>query len=69
MLVRRLQLRGFLLRDHMSRRQAFLDYAVPAIAAGRLAFREDVTQGLENTPTAFARLLTGRSFGKGLVRL
>lgn len=68
-LVRRLTVRGFLLRDHLARRPAFLDYALSGLRAGRLTFREDVTVGLENTPDAFARLLTGRTFGKALVRV
>ena len=36
---------------------------------GTLRHREDVVEGLENAPEAFAGLLTGKSFGKLLVRV
>lgn len=68
-LVRRLTVQGFLLRDRIERRPAFLEYAVDRIRSGQLKFREDVTEGLENTPQAFARMLTGKAFGKALVKL
>ena len=40
-----------------------------ARSQGRLAFREDVVDGLENAPAAFQRLFDGRNFGKLLVRV
>ena len=36
---------------------------------GRLAFREDIVDGLENAPVAFQRLFDGRNFGKLLIRV
>ena len=36
---------------------------------GRLAFKEDIADGLENAPAAFQRLFDGRNFGKLLVRV
>ncbi len=36
---------------------------------GRLSFKEDVVEGLENAPAAFPRLFEGRNFGKLLVRV
>ena len=38
-------------------------------ASGRLKYREDVVDGLENAPAAFLGLLQGRNFGKLLVRV
>ena len=38
------------------------------LANGRLAFKEDIVEGLENAPLAFQRLFDGRNFGKLLVR-
>ena len=34
------------------------------VRAGRLKFREDVVDGLENAPRAFIGLLRGENFGK-----
>jgi NADPH-dependent curcumin reductase CurA len=37
--------------------------------SGRLRHREDILGGIEQMPEAFLRLLSGRNFGKQLVRL
>jgi hypothetical protein len=39
------------------------------IKAGRIRYREDIREGLENAPAAFIGLLEGANFGKLLVRL
>ncbi len=39
------------------------------VADGTVRYREDVVDGLEAAPDAFAGLLTGRNFGKLLVRV
>ncbi len=36
---------------------------------GQFRYREDVTDGLENAPEAFCRLMQGQNFGKALVRV
>jgi hypothetical protein len=36
---------------------------------GRIKYREDMVQGLENAPRAFLGLLEGRNFGKVVVRV
>ena len=39
------------------------------VAAGKIKYRESITQGLENAPKAFIGLLKGENFGKQLVKL
>ncbi len=39
------------------------------LAAGKLRYREDVTDGLENAPRAFIGMLRGENRGKALVRV
>jgi NADPH-dependent curcumin reductase len=39
------------------------------VADGKVRYREDVVEGLESAPEAFRGLLTGRNFGKLLVRV
>ena len=39
------------------------------LGEGRLAFKEDIVDGLENAPAAFQRFFDGRNFGKLLVRV
>jgi NADPH-dependent curcumin reductase CurA len=39
------------------------------IRTGRLKYREDVVEGLENAPAAFLGVLRGKNFGKLLVEV
>ena len=41
----------------------------PWVAAGKLHYREDVVEGLENAPEAFIGMLEGANFGKLVVRV
>jgi hypothetical protein len=69
-LSKSLILRGFInyefAAEHYS---AFLRSVSAAIADGRVRYREDITDGLENAPAAFIGMLKGRNFGKALVRV
>ncbi|MES2903658.1 MAG: NADP-dependent oxidoreductase [Pseudomonadota bacterium] len=68
-LMRRLTVRGFLLRDHAHRREQFLADMQEWHRCGLVQYREDIAEGLEHAPAAFSRLLQGENFGKALVRL
>lgn len=68
-LTKRLSLRGFILSDHLERRQAFEDDIIPWIAAGKVKMREDIRHGLEQVVPSFIDMLEGRNFGKTVVRL
>ena len=48
---------------------AFLAEMGPWVAAGEVRYREDIREGLETIPTAFAEMLRGGNFGKMLVRV
>jgi NADPH-dependent curcumin reductase len=39
------------------------------VGDGRVKYREDVVEGLENAPAAFLGLLQGKNFGKPLVKV
>jgi NADPH-dependent curcumin reductase len=66
-LVRRLTVRGFIVRDFDP--GDFQREVGAWIKAGRIRYREDIREGLENAPAAFIGLLEGANFGKLLVRL
>ena len=46
-----------------------LAFVAPHVAAGDLVYREDIREGLETLPAAFAEMLKGGNFGKMLVRV
>lgn len=68
-LVMRLKVQGMIVTDHEASRPAFLDQVSSLVQAGRLVWKEDIVDGLENAPAAFAGLLEGRNFGKLLVKV
>ena len=47
----------------------FLTEMAEWMADGLVQYREDIRQGLENAPTAFADMLQGGNFGKTLVQV
>lgn len=61
--------RGFMNVEFIDQQPAFLEQAAAWIADGRLKYREDIVDGLENAPAAFIGLLEGRNFGKLIVRV
>jgi NADPH-dependent curcumin reductase len=65
----RLTLRGFVVSDFMNDAQDFARDMGEWLATGRIRYREDITDGLENGPRAFQRMLRADNFGKPIVRV
>jgi NADPH-dependent curcumin reductase CurA len=68
-LHRSLTIRGFIQREFVDQRPAFYREMADWIASGRVRYREDIVDGIENAPQAFLGLLEGRNFGKLIVRI
>ena len=68
-LTKRLAIRGFISSDYAGMRDAFFADAMEWLRAGKLHYREDITNGLENAPSALISMLDGKNFGKVLVRV
>jgi NADPH-dependent curcumin reductase len=69
LLVNRVTLRGFIVSDHLDRWPVALAELAQGVTAGKIKYRETVTQGIENAPKAFIGLLKGENFGKQIVKL
>ncbi|MEE1761397.1 NADP-dependent oxidoreductase [Streptomyces sp. SP18BB07] len=67
--LKRLTLRGFIVRDHDDLRPEFERRVAQWLADGRITARETVVDGLENAAGALLSLLDGGNVGKMLVRL
>jgi NADPH-dependent curcumin reductase CurA len=68
-LRKRLLLRGFIVSDFAAKQGDFLRDVGEWVRSGRIKYREDVVDGLEQAPAAFLGLLQGKNFGKLLVRV
>jgi hypothetical protein len=68
-LVKRLTFRGFIVFDFAQQRPEFERDMAQWLREGRVKYREDVVEGLENAVAAFQGLFRGQNFGKLLVRV
>jgi NADPH-dependent curcumin reductase len=65
----RLTVRGFLVSDHLERREEFVEAASRWYREGRLQHQVTVTQGLENIHEAINSLTLGHNLGKQLCQV
>lgn len=63
------KIHGFIVSDHWDRLPAFLKDMGGWLKDGRVKYREDIAQGLENAPAAFIGMLKGENFGKQVVQI
>ena len=68
-LVQRLTLRGFIVRDFADQAGDFLRDVSGWVRDGRMKYREDFIDGLENAPEGLIGLLRGDNLGKRMVRV
>jgi NADPH-dependent curcumin reductase CurA len=68
-LVKRLTFRGFIVWDFAAQHQDFLKEVGGWLREGRIKYREDITEGLENAPRELIGLLKGENFGKKIIRV
>jgi len=68
-LVKRLTFSGFIVFDFQSQFGDFIRDMTNWLQAGRIKYREDITDGLENAPRELIGLLKGQNFGKKIVRV
>ncbi len=65
----RARMEGFLIFDYAARYAEGREALGGWLADGRLKYREDIMDGLENTPKAFLRMMRGENFGKQVVHV
>lgn len=68
-IVQRLTMRGFLVFDFAEHYGKALKEMAGWVTSGKLKYREDVWEGLENAPEAFIDMLQGGNVGKRLVKI
>jgi NADPH-dependent curcumin reductase CurA len=68
-LSNRALIQGMIIFDHFGRMPDFLRDMSQWLRDGRVRYREDIVQGLENAPRAFIGLLQGENIGKRVVQV
>jgi len=66
---KRLRIEGFIVLDYMPRAQEAIPQLLEWVNQGRLKYRLDVVDGLENAPQAVQKLFDGSNVGKLVVRV
>ena len=69
LLVKRARIEGFIVLDYAARYQEAIDRLLGWIREGKLRWREDILDGIQNAPGAIAGLYRGDNLGKRLIRL
>lgn len=69
LLVKRALIKGFLVGDYQQRQAEFVNDVSQWLQEGKLKYKEDVVEGLENASHAFIGLLQGKNFGKLIVKV
>ncbi|GHA40089.1 NADP-dependent oxidoreductase [Amylibacter ulvae] len=70
LLTRRITMRGFIIFDDFGHLYPeFAAQMIGWIKEGKIKYREEIIDGLENAPEAFIGLLNGEAFGKRVIRV
>lgn len=69
LLVKRIQMTGFIIYDHVHQLPAYLARVGPWVRRGEVVFAEDIVQGIEQAPAALIGMLRGEAIGKRLVQV
>lgn len=69
LLVKRARMSGIIVFDYQHRYEEAIARLAGWVRDGRLRYREDIIDGIENCPGAIASLYRGENLGKRLIRL
>lgn len=68
-LVKRLKIQGFIIFDYQDRFDEFFPQMSEWVTNGKIKYREEIVDGLEQAPEAFMGMLQGKNFGKLVIRI
>jgi NADPH-dependent curcumin reductase CurA len=68
-LVKRARIAGLLVLDYQHRYEEAVTRLAEWVRQGRLRYREEISEGIENCPGAIAQLYRGENLGKRLIWL
>ncbi|AEE79976.1 unnamed protein product [Arabidopsis thaliana] len=68
-IFKKIRMQGFASYDFIDRFPKFLEFVLPYIKEEKLAYVEDIVEGLENGPAALVGLLHGKNVGKQVLKV
>jgi len=69
LLIKRARMQGFVILDHADHHEIARRELIAWVREGRLRYREDILEGIEQAPGAIAGLYRGENLGKRLIRI
>jgi len=69
LLIKCARMQGFLVYQWLERYPEGIAQMEKWLQAGKIKYKEDITQGFENTPQTFIDLLSGNNFGKCMIQV
>ena len=67
--MKRLTVKGFLVSDYLDRYSESLESLSLWMSEGKIQYKVDVVEGIENAPSAVNKLFTGENKGKLIVKV
>ena len=68
-LMKRLTVKGFLVSDYLDRYAESLESLSEWMAEGKIQYKVDIVEGIENAPSAVNKLFTGENTGKLVIKV
>ena len=68
-LMKRLTVKGFLVSDYLDRYAQSLEALSEWMAEGKIQYKVDIVEGIENAPSAVNKLFTGENTGKLVIKV
>lgn len=69
LVYKRIRMEGFMVSDYNNLYPKYFDWVLPYIREGKIAYMEDIIEGLESCPDALIGLFSGRNIGKQVVQV
>ncbi|KAG5237391.1 hypothetical protein OIU76_012128 [Salix suchowensis] len=67
LIPKRITMQGFLQSDYLHLYPRFFEHVVSNFKQGKIVYIEDMSEGLESAPAAFAGLFSGKNVGKQVI--
>jgi NADPH-dependent curcumin reductase CurA len=69
LIIKSIKMQGFLQHNYLHLYPSFLEHVIGYYKQGKIVYIEDMNEGLESGPAAFAGLFFGENVGKQVIRV